>query len=116
MNGGGVLMKEKYYYIRDSKKRPIVTVCLIKDGDDISRGIAICSRRDSPRKTAGRGIARARAVYALESRSSCLLMKRLTVGVVHFACRCFADPYKSTLNPVLTQYEKRIFAERSGDG
>lgn len=57
-------MKTYFYYERDRKNRPIVTVCLIKDGDMVGRGIAICSDKDIPCKKVGRAIAfeRARSV------------------------------------------------------
>lgn len=40
-------MQIKYYYVRDNKNRPIVTICLIKDSEgNISRGIAILYLQD----------------------------------------------------------------------
>ena len=49
-------MKDYYYYFRDKDKKPVVTVCLLADwkNNDVSRGIAICSKKDSPCKKAGR--------------------------------------------------------------
>lgn len=60
-------MKEFFYYLRDVKRRPVVTVCLLIDDDGtVFRGIAICSPLDQPDKRKGRNIARERANYALD--------------------------------------------------
>lgn len=55
----------KFYYIRDCNGQPRITVCLIKDGDEISRGIAICSLKESPRLHEGRNKAWGRATRAM---------------------------------------------------
>ena len=58
-------MDEYYYYLRDKQRKPIVTVCLLKDNKGtISRGVAICSKQDNPVKKFGRRLAKERAVWA----------------------------------------------------
>lgn len=56
-----------YYYLRDKKKQPLITVCLLVDmktREVVSRGVAICSPLDHPTKRVGRGIAYGRALRA----------------------------------------------------
>lgn len=65
-----------FYYLRDEAKRPVVTVCLrLFSIDDeticLSRGVAICSPKDMPRKATGRKIAADRAYYGLEMAINC---------------------------------------------
>ena len=113
--------KEKYYYIRDevstSKEglgRPIITVCLIRVGNDIGRGIAICSDLDQPCKKVGRVIAKTRALYALTEEKNGCKIGRWSLDNVLLANREFMSnsvpfPLKSTYNPELTDYEKKLF-------
>lgn len=57
-----------YYYLRDKKKQPLVTVCLLVDmktREVVSRGVAICSPLDHPTKRIGRGVAYGRALHAI---------------------------------------------------
>lgn len=109
------MRNEKYYYIRDERKRPIITVCLVRaeraNGDDIARGIAVCSEKDSPCKKVGRAIAKARAIYALTSEKDNLEMNRSWLPLLAFS---FGFP-KSYFNPKLTKYEKRLFESQPED-
>ena len=62
-------MKELFYYLRDDKNRPIITVCLIAvEEGTLARGVAICSDKDQPNKKIGRAIARGRAIKALKRK------------------------------------------------
>ncbi len=102
-------MKDYYYYFRDSEKKPVVTVCLLKDiNNDISRGIAICSKKDSPCKKAGRKIAKERAEYAMRTGSwnGSVLRKDALKIVKSFKLESFF--YKSFYKPNLTTYERNI--------
>jgi len=63
---------ELYHYKKyDNKGRPVVSVCLVKDGSIYSRGLAFCSPLDFGNLTCKRGlqIARARALRAHETES-----------------------------------------------
>lgn len=53
-----------FYYIRDSRRRPVVTVCLVVVDGWRSRGMAICGFRDNPIKAVGRALAIRRATKA----------------------------------------------------
>ena len=55
-----------FYYIRDPHNRPVVTVCLLDDGDMVARGVAICSNMDQPCRKTGRSIAAQRAQAAMD--------------------------------------------------
>ena len=73
----------KYRYIRDEKKRPMVTMCLIEHGDSYSMGVAICSEKDNPAKKIGRGISYGRAMKALNSGGCDFFMRPETNNMVH---------------------------------
>lgn len=118
-------MREYYYYLRDKKSKPIVTVCLLVDGDKVARGLAVCSLRDQPEKRKGRAIALARATYAmteLRGRS-----ERASAGDLAIlrqeAIRALDDTiamttswivlsYKAWFSPHLTDFEKNLIAEQ----
>lgn len=60
-------MEIKFMYHYDREHRPIVTICELRMRDDRqSRGIALCSRKDTPCKKTGRKIALDRATYAMK--------------------------------------------------
>ena len=64
-------LKEKFYYLKDSRGYPRTTVCLLVSPDGIiSRGVSLCSYGDSVRKKEGRNKARGRAVQALTRNES----------------------------------------------
>ena len=104
---------EKYYYIRDEKNRPIITVCLIKIADDIGRGIAICSNQDIPCKKVGRSIAKTRAVYALAIEKDSCEIGRWDLENIQLAAENFGfnGYFKSYYEPELTEYEQKLFKE-----
>jgi hypothetical protein len=55
-----------FYYERDAQNRPIITNCLMMDNDGVvSRGLAVCSPKDSPSKKLGRALARKRCQKAM---------------------------------------------------
>jgi len=72
-------MKSKIYYVRDDFGTPIVTVSIGKSGRIYARGIAICSFRDTVKKTTGRDIAEGRMVKAFTNKetSTVLTPKRI---------------------------------------
>jgi hypothetical protein len=75
---------EFYYYLRDSEKRPVVTVALKKTGGTYARGIAICSNSDNPSKKTGRKIARGRAMAAIKRGMSAMPIRREeAVGILY---------------------------------
>lgn len=50
-------MEEKnfcFYYIRGAENHPVATVCLLRKGNDIAKGISICAKIDSFDKNEGR--------------------------------------------------------------
>ena len=83
---------ERYYYNRDEAKRPVETVCLIKDGEDFARGIARCNLElDCISKKLGREIAKGRAVKTMISKKN------------------LDGTLRGYFNPQLTDFEKRLF-------
>ena len=55
----------KFYYKRDKKRRPIVTVCEIKGPEGVGVGYAKCCNLDFPDKAMCKLIASGRAMKAL---------------------------------------------------
>jgi len=58
-------MKRFIMYERDEKNRPVVTRCLLYDGERFAFGQALCSKKDNPCKKIGKAIAEGRAKKAL---------------------------------------------------
>lgn len=109
-----------FYYLR-SYNKPVVTVCLIEGTHGISRGIAICSDRDSFVKKEGRKLAYDRAFSAYLARANNEILKHnkelIGVGKQEFINFSWyiEDPYtsinfkfKSDPDPNLYAYEKEI--------
>lgn len=104
-------MKEIYYYIRDAKNRPMTTICLLEDGGEVSKGIALCSDKDIPCKKAGRKIARERAIYAMTNRKdTCPLRDNpyVNLQIENYMYFETTGPFKSSYMPLLTDYEDKL--------
>jgi len=69
---------ERIFYIRDSKKRPVITCVKIIGSDGLTKaiGIAICSDKDNPDKKKGIRIARVRACVAYHSKKTSMKINR----------------------------------------
>lgn len=110
--------KETYYYIRDSKNRPLITTCLIQSDMGTSRGLAICSPIEMPCKKDGRRIAKERALYALRILDNDLPINRssaksvvymVTTGDKIFCGLTDAKwNFKSRFNPELSNFEMKL--------
>lgn len=59
-----------YQHFYTSQRRPIVTVCYLRDGQHTYIGVAVCSPRDMPCKRVGRAIAYTRAIWAFHMRQT----------------------------------------------
>lgn len=76
--------KSAYYYVRDHEMRPVVTVCLMKIGTVVSRGMAICSLRDQPCKKTGRRLARNMCLRAFgKKKSGCPVLRDKANGILY---------------------------------
>ena len=95
----------KYYYIRDSKNRPVVTVCLLVRDGSVARGVAICNDQDAPCKRIGRNLARGRAVAALLNEKTTLPINR---NIVLDKLNSHTTKYKSVHAPSLTSFEMKL--------
>ncbi len=113
------ITKTYYYHLRDHLKRPIITVCLLKDASGlVHRGVSICSSKDIPKKVVGRGIAYGRALAAYNRRSSdveksvALRYEAIEVvdSVIESDLLPLVDSYiiKSVYNANLTEFEKKL--------
>lgn len=108
--------KTYFYHLRDDKKRPVVTICLLKDFNGrVHRGISICSPRDFPRKVVGRGIAYSRALSAYNQElSDSVALRYEAIEVIDSLTEVELVPLinqyivKSVYNAKLTDFEKKI--------
>jgi hypothetical protein len=72
-----------FYYLRDEKGKKQATVCLIKHGDNYSRGISLCSKLDQFNRDWGKGLAQERAytgVAILTNAEKPLTEKQIRLG------------------------------------
>ena len=100
-----------YYYLRDYKNRPLITVCLLKQNGDVARGVAICSEKDNPNKSVGRNIARGRAVQAIKRGATNFDMVRYEAITVLGRTKTLSGEFdfsKSAFNPLLTPLELKM--------
>lgn len=117
-------MDEYIYYVRDNQNRPMITVCLLKNDDGIlSRGVAICSLKETgPDKAIGRMYARGRALRAFkkakngnpyqtslvnreEAYKSIMKAIRPILPMEFYQAKC-------VYNPKLNRLEKTLIAKR----
>ncbi|KKM11312.1 hypothetical protein LCGC14_1720980 [marine sediment metagenome] len=101
----------KYYYMKFGEVkhgRPaggIATICLLRNGGLVHRGIAFCSPLDQFIRKEGRNIALGRAIKAMECNSCSEPIPRRTPAIV------LIQPgihYLSTFSAYLTEYEKKL--------
>ena len=104
---------KKFYYLRDEKNRPIITVCIIKISDGVARGVAICSDQDVPKKSIGRDIAEGRAYKAWSTENCSGVIQRrkamdVLYSVIDTSDHDYAFLFKSEIYPYLSDFEKEI--------
>lgn len=106
-----LLSQVAFLKYRDSKSKPRITVCLVKDPEtkNIARGISICSSKDLVETKIGRHKAFGRAIQALSNEKTSLPIQR------HEAMETLADCgvsifyfFKSEFNPKLLAYEEKL--------
>lgn len=96
------MLNVRYYYIRDEKRVPIVTVCLMQGENKVSRGIAICNLElEFPIKHDGRRLAHYRARIAYTNKESTEKIRQR-----FFSTRNYL--YKSHYMPILTIHERKL--------
>jgi len=105
---------EKYYYLRNVKNVPYVTVCLVMDEENnVGRGIAICSNKDIVCKKRGRSIAKIRAIHAMKIKKNALPIARKDADAIIAEAEIYTNQIfpvfnKATYNYNIQPYEKRI--------
>lgn len=100
-----------YYYVRDHKNIPIITVCLFinRINGIRARGVAFCCPKDVFCKKVGRKIAYERAKHAIVTKKSgCETVKR-----ANFKHSLFYK-YKASYNPELNERERKILFSQKG--
>ena len=68
--------KIKYTILRDSDRRPTITICEISANGYVGTGMAIRSLNDNPVERIGKVKARGRAIKALVRRENSMPVKR----------------------------------------
>jgi len=103
--------EQKFYYFRDTAHRPVITVCILKIGNQISRGIAICHYNDFPCKKIGRIIAQGRAYKAMfECQSSSKVRAEFILEMrYNWGSDC---EYKAVYMPSLTDFERKLILHK----
>lgn len=102
-----------YFHYRDQNNAPRVTVCIIHDGRNYHRGVAICSLKDNPFKRYGRALALKRARRAQSGYKTFLTVFRKEAMEVMKACNWIAPKlWKSNPCCLLTEHERSVI-ERS---
>jgi len=112
-----------FYYLRDSKSQPVVTVCLLRAKMKscpviVTRGIALCHPKDNPTKAYGRWRAFLRARAGLWGTTWQVTLTEEMLKRVNEVWACNPDK-RGVLGrtptmqvtydqPVLTSFEKRI--------
>ena len=101
-------MKSLTYTNENKYNRAIITICLQKEDDIISRGVAMCSKRDHPDDT---GIAKAegRATKARKRKESDLPINRDEAIRLLFETDTDPFKFKSEYAAHLTPYEMTLF-------
>jgi len=106
-------MKETIYYITDKQtKTRRSTVCLLNDGHNMARGVAVChmhgdrGKRDQFDRKKGLAIARGRALKAINMQHTCkrnnIRRRSAIITLPHtFISKC-------EFEPVLTAFEQKL--------
>lgn len=95
-----------YYLSRADKKN--TSVVILKEGDAVARGVAICSIKDNFNKKLGRSIAMGRAIKAMLTQDSC---KNNAIRRAMVAKEVPAEfKNKCSFMPQLTEYEEKLMA------
>lgn len=107
--------KERYYYIRNMKvcgKPPRITVCLLRVGKIIAKGVSICSFSEKEiNRCEGRGKAKGRAIEALREKRNCnKILRDEAREVTKLSSWSDGLIYKSEYNPTLNSYEDEIMS------
>lgn len=100
------IIKVVYYYLRDSDRNncPVITVCLLQDElDNIGKGLALCSVKETPIKKVGRIIAYNRALIALKRKKSSLPICTNRYPTTFTSCK-----YKSLYNYLIVHIDRKL--------
>ena len=106
-------LKSITYYLPKlaSKHSSILSVVLITDGENISRGIAIKSPEDNFNRKRGRAIAKGRAMKAFSKQKSC--NKNNIQRQIVKAKMPLAFTNKCSFMPELTDYEHKLLTQNT---
>ncbi len=103
-------MKSVIYYVRDDNNHPKISICLAVEGDEVARGMAICSSTDNVKKSEGRKRAYDRAIEALSSKQN---KEQTNLGNIAIKTGLLVKnlpEFKSEYMPKLFSFEKKLLA------
>ena len=107
-------MDTKFYYLRDNRSRPLITVCLatVPTGTHY-RGISICSPKDNPIKRVGRQIALGRVLRAIHKRiDSDPIYRDEAFTIINQTGDQIGSHLKAEIDPILTPLEIKLLKNR----
>ncbi len=98
--------KEKYYYFDSSKGEQRITVCLLLSGNNVARGMSVCSYDDIWNDEEGKKLAWTFASRALKNRKNEEITNYKILNIL-IDTRC---PFskKGEKNPELSWYERKL--------
>ena len=108
---------EKYHYLKTKRgKVPVVTFCVIKQGNEYARGFSVLSLRDKLDIKEGKRHARGSALQALGTgENGKVVVRNDALDVLDLVditpYKNGKKLYKSQYNPILTKIEKRLLEE-----
>lgn len=98
--------KEVYYNCHDFNGEDRVTVCLVKSGDNVARGVTACSYDDEVNEGIGKDYAKHYALRALKGRDVGAITDRRAIKIL-ISTWC-PHTKNGELNPDLSWYEKKL--------
>lgn len=111
------MIKRYFYYYRDDRNRPMITVCAMISFEEnetrlLARGLAFCHEQDNPSKGKGKSLAGKRATLAYDSGINyfpVLIREEFDhiLDIVPYNDLHILE-HKSCINPTPTDIEKRL--------
>lgn len=103
-------LKKFFYYEKDEAGHPYVTKCLVSDGKEHGRGVAVCSASDQLIKAEGRRLAFGRAMTAFfrkKTADECKPYLKVGKNLI-FADNQYGLFRKYEHNPELNELEQKL--------
>ena len=100
-----------FYYLRDKDKRPAITICLLREGTFVARGMAICSHMDQPCRKKGRKQATKRAKRAMAMLIRTARAKEILKECAVPSMLCKTKSFAFDDQKLLSAFERKLLAK-----